>query len=131
MQYLLMRILAVSLLLLVGCVSTPVPVTESEAETIADNASVQLGSQTGKMLGGSMNLPHTGFPVMAYRFDDIERGQVVAFRSGQHIIFHRVIAKAGDAWVCKGDNNNKTDTTLCTRQNYVGTYIGIIHYDAN
>lgn len=126
MQYLL-----IIALLLVGCSTTTTPLSKAEAEGVAERASNQMGSHTSEMVGGSMNMPAIGFPVMAYRYDDIERGQVVAFRSGQHIIFHRAVAKAGDAWVCKGDNNSKTDTTLCTRQNYVGTYIGIIHYDAN
>jgi signal peptidase I len=56
-------------------------------------------------------------------FDEVEVGDVIAFRSdmiGKKLAFHRVIRRAGDSFITKGDNNPIADGQRVTRDNYLG-----------
>ena len=78
---------------------------------------IATGSMETEYMTHSLVVIHKG------GFDDVEIGDVVAFRAAsksQKLAFHRVVSQVDGAFVTKGDNNSQVDGTLVTRNNFIG-----------
>lgn len=54
-------------------------------------------------------------------YDDLSVGDLVSYRSflpGRGFVLHRIIARQGDDWIVKGDNNALPDLEMVTRANF-------------
>lgn len=63
--------------------------------------------------------------------DDIENGDIVAYREDDAVIVHRVIGSQKDSngeecYETKGDNNNASDEFLISRDRIIGKKVGKI-----
>ncbi len=44
--------------------------------------------------------------------DDLNEDDIITYIKDDNVITHRIIAKNDDTYICKGDNNNTTDTAI-------------------
>ena len=52
--------------------------------------------------------------------DDVEDGDVIAYRAGQSIIFHRVVSIDENGFELRGDANNSSQNITLDKSNFVG-----------
>jgi signal peptidase I len=88
-------------------------------------APTQIGGQTSYVTtSGTSMAPrfHSGDLAVVRPADSYKVGQIVAYRSTllRTVVLHRIIAKQGNRYVLKGDNNDFVDPTHPTRDQVVG-----------
>lgn len=84
-----------------------------------------FGGANYVVTGGTSMRPvfHAGDLALVRAADDYQVGEVVAYRSRylHTIVLHRIVAREGDRYIFKGDNNNFVDPEQPTRNQLVGT----------
>ncbi len=62
-------------------------------------------------------------------FEQLKVGDIVTYRHPGHAmpVVHRILEKQGDHFLTKGDNNDRVDEVLITRENYQARVFGIIY----
>ena len=55
--------------------------------------------------------------------DKLNVGDIIAFRSGNSVITHRIIEKDGEEFITKGDNNNTEDRYPVKSESIEGIYV--------
>jgi signal peptidase I len=88
-------------------------------------APTSIGGPTSYVLtSGTSMLPHfhAGGVVLTRAQSDYRVGEVVAYRNRQlhMVVMHRIVARVGDRYVFKGDNNNFRDSYHPTRADLIG-----------
>jgi signal peptidase I len=82
------------------------------------------GSVSYVMTSGNSMEPkfHTGDMVLVRTAADYEVGDVVAYRSKEldSVVLHRIVARHGDTYSFKGDNNELVDNTHASAGDIVG-----------
>jgi signal peptidase I len=84
-----------------------------------------LGGSTDYVITSGISMQprfHTGDLALVRASSDYRVGEIVAYRSRmlQTIVLHRIVARDGDRYVFKGDNNNFRDPEHPTRSQLVG-----------
>ena len=75
---------------------------------------------------GSMEtqyMTHSLVVIQQIDYDEVQVDDAIAFRSqaiGKRLAFHRVVAKTDMGFVTKGDNNPHNDSSLVTRDDFIG-----------
>lgn len=54
---------------------------------------------------------------------EVKKGDIIAFKSGDTMIIHRVVAIKEEKFITKGDNNKSTDPAPVYREQIKGKYI--------
>ena len=61
-------------------------------------------------------------------FEEVHEGQVIAFKSGEMLVTHRVVMVDSDGITTKGDANNANDSAKVTKENYIGKNEAVIPF---
>ena len=77
---------------------------------ILQSASMEPQYTTGSMVWVQTNT----------KLDAVEAGDVIVFRNGRSIIFHRVISINDDQYELRGDANSLSQTITLNKSNYIG-----------
>lgn len=64
-------------------------------------------------------------------FEEVQVGQVIAFKSGDMQVTHRVVSIDDDGITTKGDANNTVDSAKVTKENYIGKNETVLPYAGN
>ena len=84
---------------------------------------VKTGSMEPAIYEGSMCFINHRTP-----FEEIHAGQVIAFKTGEMLVTHRVVRVDRDGLVTKGDANNTEDAAKVTKENYIGKNEAVLPY---
>ncbi len=84
---------------------------------------VMSGSMEPKLQTGSVCFVDTRFP-----YEEIQRGDVIAFRHGSGMVTHRVVAVTEEGLETKGDANDLSDGITTTDDNFHGKTVLSIPY---
>ena len=108
-------------------------VTLSTALADAHRLAAVKGDTVVRVEGVSM-LPYFGdgsvLVVRATPVDALREGMVVVYRNRfGETVAHRIEARSGEGWTVRGANNAKTDSTLVTAENLVGTVYVTLYSD--
>lgn len=76
---------------------------------------VKTGSMRPAIEEGSLCFINHNTP-----FEELSEGQVIAFRTGEMLVTHRIVRIDPNGIVTKGDANNTEDSSKVTKENYVG-----------
>jgi hypothetical protein len=104
----------------------------TEAHALARVIATLAGGRVYEVssLSNSMaEISHNEFVIIVPTYDRLKAGQIVLFRSGNHLVLHKVTYGNQDGWKTGGTNNRRSDAGWLTETNYVGTYAGRILYD--
>lgn len=81
--------------------------------------------------GASMDgtfLPGDRLLIIAARLDLLRPGDVIAFRTGEKELVHRVVARVSQGLVTRGDNNPRPDVGWVAEENLIGR---VTRYERN
>ena len=53
-------------------------------------------------------------------YETIQVNDIIAFRYGEMLVTHRVVAITDDGMITQGDSNESKDLTPVTKENYIG-----------
>ena len=87
---------------------------------------VKTGSMEPAIHQGSLCFINHNTP-----FEEVSTGQVIAFKTGEMLVTHRVTKVDEDGITTKGDANNTEDVAKVTRENYIGKNEAVIPYFGN
>ncbi len=76
---------------------------------------VKTGSMEPAIHEGSLCFINHNTP-----YEELHEGQVIAFKTGEMLVTHRIVRVDPDGIVTKGDANNTTDAAKVNKENYIG-----------
>ena len=84
---------------------------------------VKTGSMEPAIYAGSICFINHNTP-----FESLQEGQVIAFKTGDMLVTHRIARIDPDGIVTKGDANNTKDSAKVTKENYIGKNEAVLPY---
>jgi signal peptidase I len=92
---------------------------------LATGCDAPLLAVTSKSMCPTYNF---GDLLVAVRADDVEVGDVIAYRLGREIIAHRIVNVTGGGFITKGDAMDRPDPWIVRREDVVGRVVACVPY---